>query len=260
MQSQEASSRGRAAESRGDLFVFALKVLIINDVNLSSVVLYFLHLFIYLKLFNFYTRAILEGLFVGLIYLVRFQLQQPNQKHDDSLTCQSSSWAPITSTYLFTVSHQCPWSAQRLSPVTIKGKGAVFPLLDHTCILRVGCEPWRRSRPEGGSKSIRRSPEGTRRPREVECGSVWCRLTWAALKQAVGSQIYREVTNQGRTWVKEPNWCRCFHEGSLDGLWMKMTRMKRYSDLLKDWNWAENYCSVKSPNISSVIRKGKQSG
>lgn len=40
-----------------------MKVLIINDVNLSSVVLYFLHLFNYLKLFNFYTRAIPEVLF-----------------------------------------------------------------------------------------------------------------------------------------------------------------------------------------------------
>lgn len=31
---------------------------------------------------------------------------------------------------------QCLSSDASLRPVTIKGKGAVFPLLDHTCILR----------------------------------------------------------------------------------------------------------------------------
>lgn len=45
-----------------------------------------------------------------------------------------------------------------LRPVTIKGEGAGFPLLDLTCILRVGCQPWRTSSPGAAKRSG--GPEG----------------------------------------------------------------------------------------------------
>lgn len=82
----------------------------------------------------------------------------------------------------------------------------MFPLLDHSCILRAGCEPWTSS---SGSKMIQRSLKSRADRRRQKVGQVHVgRLDldqaqrWFC-KQAVGSQIHRGVTDYSLKKTKQ---------------------------------------------------------